>query len=193
MNKQNRFFDLYRSNATLSVLILLLLLTLITISGCSTATSARTSMIGIKSAKKVAVMRFKGPENLREQITVQFTRALKSLNKFEIYNADQIQEFMESKQLDTDIVNSEETRRVLRETLEIDGVFTAEFITYKGNNPRRTADHIQITLRMVSTENGRVSYSSIAKSDMTGLLTGDQLEVIEAVVDMLIKDVQDKF
>jgi len=160
---------------------------------CSTATTARTSMIGIKSAKKVAVILFKGPEKLRSETTTHFTSALRNLQRFELFTADQIQEFMQSKQLDPDIVNSADTRRVLRETLGIDGVFTGEFITYKGSNPRRTADHMQLTIRLISTENGGVSYSSIAKSDMSGLLTGNQSEVIEAVVDMLIRDIEKKF
>ncbi len=163
------------------------------ISGCSTATTTRTSMIGIKSAKKVAVVLFKGPENLRGETTTQFTSALRQLRRFDLYTADQIQEFMQSKQLDPDIINSADTRRVLRETLGIDGIFTGEFITYKGNNPRRPADHMQLTIRLISTENGVVSYSSIAKSDMSGLLTGNQSEVIEAVVDMLIRDIEKKF
>ncbi len=174
------------------VIFLLMFMTIIGI-GCSTATSARTSMIGIKSAKKVAVMRFSGPENLRDQITMAFTRSLKDLGKFEIYDAAQIGEFLRSKQLDPNSAGSEETRRVLRQTLEIDGIFTGEFITYKSSNPRRTAENMQVTLRMISTETGVVSYSSIAKSDGTGLLTGNQAEVIEAVVDMLIKDIKAKF
>jgi hypothetical protein len=150
-------------------------------------------MIGVKSAKKVAVMMFNGPEQLQAQITTQFTDRLRDLGKFEIYNAAQMKEFMQSKQLDPNVTGNEETRRILRETLGIDGVFTGEYITYKGNNPRRTADHISLTLRMISTETGLVSYSSISKSDMAGLLTGDQSEVIEAVVDMLIKDIKARF
>ena len=172
---------------------LLIMLMFVAVSACSTASSERTSMIGIKSAKNVAVVWFNGPENLRLEITDRFTAALKDLGRFAVYNPAQINEFMHTQNLQTDVLNNAETRRRLRETLEIDGIFTGEFITYKGSNPRRTADHIQLTVRMISTESGLISYSGQAKSDMSGLLTGDQSEVIEAVVDMLIRDIKAKF
>jgi len=170
-----------------------LILILLLIAGCSTATSARSSMIGVKSAKRIAVVMFRGPEKLREQTTTIFTSELSNLDKFEIYDAARIQEFMDLNQLDPDVIGSARTRGVLRESLGIDGVFTGDFITYPNKNPKRTADNMELTVRMISTETGQVSYSAIAKSDDTGRLTGNQSEVIQAVVDMIINDISKNF
>lgn len=166
---------------------------LVILSGCATATSARSSMIGIKSAKRIAVVMFRGPEKLREPTTTEFTRELSDLDKFEIYDAARIQEFMDLNQLDPDIISSAKTREMLRESLELDGAFTGDIITYPNKNPKRTTENMELTVRMISLETGQVSYSAIAKSDETGRLTGNQSEVIQAVVDMIINDISKKF
>ena len=104
-----------------------------------------------------------------------------------------VQEFMDLNQLDPDVIASAHTREVLRESLGIDGVFTGDFITYQNKNPKRTADNMELTVRLISTDTGLVSYSAVARSDDAGRLTGNQSEVIQAVVDMILNDISKKF
>jgi hypothetical protein len=182
-----------QGSKTLLIRFIGIALILLGISACSTATSERTSMIGIKSAKRIAVEMFRGPEKLREETTTRFTRELGDLDKFEIYDAARIQEFMDLNQLDPDVIASAHTREVLRESLGIDGVFTGDFITYQNKNPKRTADNMELTVRLISTDTGLVSYSAVARSDDAGRLTGNQSEVIQAVVDMILNDISKKF
>ena len=171
--------------------ILIVIVFPLLISACTSAVGVRNPDY-IKKISTIAVLNFTGPDNFREMASGAFARSVKDLKVVGVYLPHQIREFLDEKGMKNVSPTDPEARKILVSLLKIDAIVNGQVVSYM-NTRQRTSGNLELIIRLTDAETDTQIYSAAVRTDVSGALTGDDSELIEAAVEGIIADIKDQF
>ena len=161
------------------------------ITACTSAIGVRNPEY-IKKISTIAVLNFTGPENFREMAASAFARSVKDLKVVGVYLPHQIREFLAEKGMKNVDPADAEARKLLASLLKVDAIVNGQIVSYM-NTRQRTSGNLELIIRLTDVETDAQIYSAAVRTDVSGALTGEDSELIEAAVDAIIADIKNQF
>lgn len=179
-----------QSKKIISSMFILILIS-IAVLACTSAIGVRNPDY-IKKISTIAVLNFAGPENFREMAASAFARSVKDLKVVGVYMPHQVREFLDEKGMKDVSPTDARAREILASLLKVDALVSGQVVSYM-NTRQRTSGNLELIIRLTDTETDAQIYSAAVRTDVSGALTGEDSELIEAAVDAIIADIKDQF
>ena len=109
-----------------------------------------------------------------------------------VYLPHQVREFLDEKGLRNIAPTEAEARKLLVSLLKVDALVNGQVVSYQ-NTRQRTSGNIELIIRLTDAETDMQIYSAAVRTDVSGILTGEDSELIEAATESIIADIKDQF